>query len=239
MHGLEYSKHMALLSSQGNNRFLILGSIGFIVIVGIAFSLIYTIGKQASFESRQQQLFTQREAGETLQQVRKIKFIKTGGDNDGEVMEINFDGTVNYFDKNGKLIRTGRRGFAEVKSLFKDFEDILNKNKPISGYNGYIIEIETQQGTTTINPGDTGGGSDLIDNLIDVIDNTLNPTPIPTAIPTPTPSSSPTSSPILPTPTPLPGGIPDYMTAPPFDCTDYYLRTGKYIKISDIYCGLE
>lgn len=230
---------MALLSSQGSNRLLILGSIGFIVIVSIGFSLIYTIGKQASFENRQQQLFAQREIGETRQQVRKIRFIKSGGVNDGEVMEINFDGTVNYFDKNGKLIRTGRRGFAEVKSLFEDFEDMLNNNKPISGYNGYIIQIETQRGTTTINPGNSGGGYDLIENVIDVINNTLNPTPIPTMIPSPPPLSSPTPSPVIPTPTPLPGGIPDYMTAPPFDCTDYYLRTGKYIKISDTYCGLE
>lgn len=222
-----------------NYRLLIIGSIGFLVILGITFFMIYTIGKQSSFESRQQQQFAAREAGETPHQVRKIKFIKTGGDNDGETMEINFDGTVNYYDKDGNLIRTGRRGFAEVKSLFRDFENMLNNNRPISGYDGYIIEIETQKGTTTINPGDSGGGSDLIDNLIDVIDNTLNPTPTPTAMPTPLPTGNPTPPPVSPTPTPLPGGIPDYMTAPPFDCTDYYLRTGKYIRISDIYCGLE
>jgi hypothetical protein len=207
------------------------GIIIFILILGIVFFMTVKIGQKKSIGNNQQLIEASRENGENYQQIRRIRFTKTA---DGESMEILMDGTVRYYDKNGKLIKSGRRGFAETQNIFRRFEWLLNNNQLIEG-GEYQIEIETQKGTTLINPGGSGQGGDIINDAIDFIDQTLNPTPTPIPSATPLPSSTPYGDPPA---SPNPSTTPDYSSAPPFKCSDYY-TSGKPIKISNIICGPE
>lgn len=207
----------------------------FITILGAVFYFSYRLAHKTNNQADQQLIDYSRQEGEPTQQIRKMRFTNQ---ETGEVMEIYMDGTVKYFDKFGNLIKTGRRGFAETQNIFKRYEWLINNNKSIDG-GKYIIEIETQTGTTTYNPDGSGSGSDVVDDTIDFIDDTLNPTPTPTSTPNPSTAPTSTSSPTpRPSPTPLPEK-PDYLSAPPFTCEDYYKSGTKPLKISNIYCGIE
>ncbi len=204
----------------------------FVVIVSMIFFISYKLGQKTSVTPTQQLVDTSRQSDKVDQQIRRIKFTKTNG----ESMEILMDGTVNQYDKSGKLTKTRRRGFAETQNVLRQFEWLINNGKSIESKD-YQIEIETQTGTITINPGTggTGPGGSVIDDAIDFIDKTVNPTPTPKPA-TPPPGSQSTPHPSSqPSPTPLPTA-PDYLSAPPFNCSDYY-TTGKPLKISNTVCG--
>lgn len=206
-------------------------TIAFLLIIGIVFFITFKLGQKTGSTPTQQLIETSRDGGAEDQQIKRIRFIKQST---GEIMEIMMDGTVKYYDKNGKLIKTGRRGFAETQQILRKFEWLINNGKTIEG-GDYRIEIETEEGTIIVNPGGGGTGGGDIDDAIDFIDRTINPTPTPrpsptpsTGLPTPNPSITPSPSPIL--------EYPDYLTAPPFTCEDYY-KGGKPLKISNIICG--
>lgn len=215
-------------------KLIIGGSVLFLIIIAAVFFLTYKLGQNTT-DTNQQLINASRESVNNYQQIRRIKL--THKDTQ-ESMEIYMDGTVKYYDKSGKLIKQGRRGFAETQKLFRQYEWLINNGKDIQG-GDYYIEIETQKGTTTYNPGDNNTGNSLINDTVDFVNNTVNPTP------TPQPSIRPSSTPLftpLPTPTPSPTPLPDkpdYLNAPPFKCSDYYRTGGKPLKISDTYCGIE
>jgi hypothetical protein len=206
----------------------------FLIILGVVFFVSYRLAQNTTTGARQELTEASRQQGEDYQQVRRVKLTHK---DTGESMEILMDGTVNYYDKTGKLIKTGRRGFAETQNIFKQYEWLINSNRDLNG-GDYYVEIETQKGIINYGPGD-GGGDDLIDDTVDFVDQTVNPTPTPTPVinPSATPTPFPFASP-SPTPSPLPE-MPDYLSAPPFDCSDYYQVGGKPLKISNTYCGIE
>ncbi len=207
----------------------------FIVIIGIILGTVYFFSNRSIKDTDAQLALNSREATNPHQQVRAIRFRDT---ETGETSEILMDGTVNLYDKNGNLLKTGRRGFAETQNIFRRYEYLINSGKSFTG-GKYEIEIETQTGVTIIESGGDTTQGDLIDDSIDFIDNTINPTPTPTAAPpTPTPSGYVPPPTPTPSPTPLPDK-PDYLNAPPFTCEDYYLETGKPLKISNVYCNLD
>ncbi len=204
-----------------------------VLTVSAVFYASYRLGQKTKTDVDRQLVTNSRESTNPDQQIRRIRFIDQ---QTGEITEILIDGTINYYDKSGKLIKTARRGFAQTQQILKKFEWLINNRQNISG-GQYRIEIETQLGTIIVNPGTGGAGQDEISDAVDFIDHTLNPTPTPR--PTSIPSAQPTTSP-LPSasiePTPLPDK-PDYLNAPPFNCTDYLNAGGKPIKINDIFCG--
>jgi hypothetical protein len=189
----------------------------FITILGIVFYYAYRLAQTATSDSKQQLVETSRQGGEDFQQVKRIKLTHK---DTGEAMEIFMDGTVNYYDNTGKLVKTGKRGFAETQYLLRRYEWLINGNRGFDGGN-YYLEIETQKGTTTYNPGNQGSGDDLYDDTDDYVDETINPTPTPRPSTTPVPTPGATFLPTpAPTPTPQPE-LPDYLSAPPFDCKYY------------------
>lgn len=201
----------------------------FLLIIGMVFYVTYQFGQKAKVGESQQMIEVSRGGGDEAQQVRRIRFTKQSN---GESMEIYMDGTIKYFDINGKLIKTGRRGFAETQNIFRKFEWLINSKQTIEG-GDYRIEIETEEGTIIVDPGGSGGGGDEIDDAIDFIDQTINPTPTPRPSPTgsPIPTATITPSPEI-NPSPTPSDIPMI----PFKCEDYY-TSGKPIQISNILCG--
>lgn len=208
------------------------------IIIGIIFFITYKLGQSTAVNSEQQIITASRESENNFDQVRRVKLTHQ---DTGESMEIFMDGTVKYYDKSGKLIKTGRRGFAETQYLLRRYEWLVNNHSDLAS-GDYYVEIETQKGTTTYNPGQPGSGNgsgDLIDDTVDFVDETINPTPrpSPSVSPSALPTTLPTPSP-LPSPTPLPDK-PDYLNAPPFNCNDYYQTGGKPLKISNTYCGIE
>jgi len=206
----------------------------FILVIGGSFYFTYRFAEK-TYDSRANQQLQQVEKIVTpsSKQVRKITFKKIDSD---EVVEILYDGTVNHY-LNGKIIKSGRRGFMETQMIFRDYEKIILNGGNLRGKAGYQIIIETEQGNVIINPDDTGEGGDIIDNTLDHIDNTLNPTPTPTI---PLSSMVPTPTPNIPVPSPTPNPSTDPQAEMiPFECKDY-LQTGqKPLKISNIYCGFS
>ena len=203
------------------------------IIIGVYYAT-YLFASKAGQKTSLQPSQTAIQIQKTTQQIKKITFKNIETE---ETMELWADGTVNYFDKFGKLIKSARRGFAETMGKFRDLERLINTNKKIEGLDGFQIIIETEQGTIIVNPGDQGDGEEVVDDIHDYIDQTINPTPRPSAPPTPT--SLPGISP-YPTysPSPNPSTSPNPTTVPPFICADYY-KSGKSIKISNIICGPE
>lgn len=182
-------------------------------------------------------------------QVRRIKLSREGED---EVVEILLNGQVNIYDKNGKLIKSGLKGFYDISTLFAGIENNWGALASEFGGSGkFTLEIETNQGTTIIEGEGNGGDGGIIDDIGDTGEEILNPsptptpeptippgspTPPPTGEPTPTPSSTPLPPGSSPTPTPSPTPLPPYMVAPPFTCEDYQGTRPKII--SNIICGL-
>ncbi|OGV96525.1 hypothetical protein A2W24_03355 [Microgenomates group bacterium RBG_16_45_19] len=229
-----------------------------LLVVGLIFlACLVVIGLLAygfAYRARQQMLLNQElrytpPTTPTQHQVKRV-LLKRLGPNGLEYLEILADGTVNLYDADMNLIKSGLQGFGRVNSLLDDIAKNMKLwQLNLRGRGNYTLIVETNMGTYTYTI--TGGGSgdsdldDILDNLEDLGNDTFAPTPIPqptTIVPTAPPGASPTPTtsylpgitPTLPpnplTPTPLPG----YMTAPPFSCNDYYLN--RPITISNILC---
>lgn len=186
------------------------------------------------------------------QQVQRV-LLRRIGPNGVEYLEILSEGTVNLYDANMKLIKSGLQGFGRLTNLFINLEQKLAGGaSSFSCPKEYTLTLFTNIGTYTCKPdGSSDWGlptQDLIDELEDIVDDTFAPTPTlrptstPPAIPpskTPTPQilnltpqpTGPDWNPL--TPTPLPG----YMTAPPFSCSDY--EVGRPFTISNVICGVD
>lgn len=219
------------MAKRLNLSYLLIGGgmITFIAIVAIAFYVSYQMGQKTNQRATSDLASQSRQEANPTLQIRRIAFI----DQDtGEKTEIMMDGTVNQYDKSGKKIKSGRRGFAETQNLLRKFEYLINNNQTIQG-GKYQIEIETQTGIITVGPGGTGDGP--VDEAEDFIDHTVNPTPTPAPTPSPTGSSTPVPS-AEPSPTPLPTDGPTPEPSP-FTCADYYKAGLKPLRISNVYCG--
>jgi hypothetical protein len=230
-----------------------------LVIVGIVFGLVLIVVLAASFllaTRTRESMLAHQSLKSTVPQVatkRQVKriFLERETENGIEYIEILANGTINVYDLNHKLIKTGLQGFSRINSLFDDID--RHWDTLFGGSKGKCrLTIETNFGITVIDCGGSSGGGgtgeDIIDDIEEITDNTFEPTPTfaPTSNPAPTipwptdtpwPTYLPTPNlsitPGGPTPTPLPG----YMTAPPFRCEDYKLN--HPFAISNVICGLS
>lgn len=242
-----------LLGRRGHSKkiLIILGSI-FTFFLILVMLVAYGIAKRTS--QRIQETNTLVYTPPTTPSKDQVKrlLLRRLGANGYEYLEILSDGTVNLYDANMKLIKSGLQGFGRITNLFKNFEEKINAGGQLSCPSGYQITIQTNRGTYTCSTTGPGSGSpinELIDEIEDIVDDTLSPTPtlrpthtpppgIPSRTPTPSTSSIPTPrvtdpnwNPLTPTP------LPDYMTAPPFSCQDYPL--GRPFTISNVICGVD
>jgi hypothetical protein len=237
---------MKVAVSLSSKQTLIFAIGGGLIVLGVIFFSVITMANQARKNILERQ--TKENQAPTVavkRQVRKV-ILKKQTKNGEETIEIDSTGLIIRRDKNGKIIKTARQGFAATAALFDSINSALDGKSGINVPSGYTIIVETNQGNTTIDSGNgsTGGGSSgggagggsIVDDIDDYIDHALNPTPTPRATSTPTPTATPVIS-LDPTPTPDPSALPAYMTAPPFTCEDYYSKGGKPIKISNVYCG--
>jgi hypothetical protein len=236
-----------------SNKVLVIAGIIFGVVMVTTLVVSFLLAQKAKTEITNRQTLTNTGVGpDTGRQVKRIEFKRATANGD-EYLEILWDGTVNTYDNDHKLIRTGKQGFARIDSLFSNIDKHWAEMTDIGGGGCVSLTIETNVGTTVINchsGGGSGGvGNDLIKEIVDVTDDTFAPTPTfaPTNTPavgrpeptwTPYPTYGPPPPTITgggtgPTPTPLPG----YMTAPPFKCSDYH--SSKPFIISNIICGLD
>ena len=246
---------MKLMKISKTTKIVIIGILSIITLLALIFGIIKAIGTRYSrnlndqeFEELNQQLNQQN------YDIRRIR-LET---NDGRIIEILQNGTLVRIDDN----KTDQAvlGFGKLNQLFSSLteEEIIELyNNQFSSGDTYTITFETKSGNTYIIeiPVDGDDIPDEIEDLIDEIEDTtediLDPTPYPSFIPTPTPTptpppsgtpyptSAPTSTPTTtpyptPTPTPGPSSLPAYMTAPPFNCSDYDLI--KNTVISNIIC---
>lgn len=224
--------------------------LGFALFLSLVAVAIVTYGLAS--RTRQQMLENQNltytpPTTPVAQQVKRV-LIRREGPNGVEYLEILLDGTINLYDANMKLIKTGLQGYGRVNSILDDFaKNLYRLDQYLNGRGRYTITIYTNQGTYTYTSNGTGSGNTLLDDLVDEIDDlvddtfTPTPTPAPTYTPAPPPTAgpSPTSPPAVPTPTipwnPLtPTPLPAYMTNPPFICSDYDLN--RPTNISNIIC---
>ena len=241
-----------------SSRSLILVGLIFVVCLIVLGGFAYGF----AYRTRQQMLANQQvnytpPTTPTKKQIKRIllRYSSAAG---VQYLEILANGTINLYDQNMKLLKSGLRGFGQVNSLFDDITknwDYWKDHMLGNGNYTLIIDTNTGQYTFVITGGGVTGGSggsnpvdDLIGGLIDLGNDTFTPTPTPhptptppihPPTPTPTPETYPTMTPdpnVTPnplTPTPLPG----YVTAPPFKCEDY--KSDHPFIISNIICGLD
>ena len=236
-------------------KIIIIGILSIITLFALIFGIIKAIGAKYNrnlnnqeFEELNQQLNQQN------YDIRRIK-LETS---DGRIIEILQNGTLTriHDDKTNQAIL----GFGKLNQLFSSLteEEIIELyNNQSSSGNTHTITFETKSGNTYVIEIPVDGDDipdeleDIIDEIEDTTEDILDPTPYPsfvptptptptpvpsgTPYPTPTPTPSPSSTPYpTPTPTPGPSSLPAYMTAPPFDCSDYDLI--KNTVISNIIC---
>lgn len=258
---LGYSRYMSSSPARQVRQFpkpkiISLLLIIFMLVVGV---LIFG-GLKASQLFRQQ--FASRQAQQmkaptvpTKREVKRLLLKKTLEDGSINYYEILSNGVINIFDENMNLIKTDFSSYYRVKALF----DKINANLDgiASDSQGKtILTIYTNMGEVTIIIDDDLHDElddiidDILDDIDDVIDDAFAPTPTlqPTSTPAPgqptsTPAPTPTSHPIggpsaTPAPNATPTPLPDYMTAPPFKCSDYE-NLGRPINISNVICGAD
>lgn len=190
----------------------------------------------------------------TTDHVKKA-LLRRHTDHGDEILEILEDGTVNLYDANMRLIKSGLQGFGRLTNLFKNFDDLLKAgNRQFVCPIAYQLTLVTSLGTYTCTPPEANqtlpGTDDLIDEFEDMVDDTFAPTPTYRPTNTPAPTTAPgyptaTPAPFVPTPrvtdpdwnplTPTP--LPEYMLAPPFSCSDYHLN--HPFTISNVICGAD
>jgi hypothetical protein len=247
---------MGLLNGSNHisTRLLVIVGVAFGLIVALALMISFLIAEKARQEiANRQELVTNAPLTPTKRQVKRI-YLERDSPEGTEYIEITWNGTINIYDKNHQLKKTGLQGFARINSIFDDID--RHWNEIIKGFGGNCrLTIETNLGNTEVNCGgnNTGGngsgaGSDIIKEIEDITDNTFAPTPTPNPTHTPypgQPTATPTEVAALNTPSPtttlLPGeptptSLPGYMTAPPFKCEDY--QSNKPFIISNIICNI-
>jgi hypothetical protein len=207
---------------------------------------------QASYEARETQQLAAPETA-VKRQVRNVLLKRFKEDGTVEYYEILPNGTINVYDANMNLIKTGLQGYYKIDRLYKLIERNLDNLKS-SGTGTIQLTITTNKGTIIIYV-DEDEIDDIVDDIIeeieDIVEDTFAPTPTPAPSVTgapPPPSNSPTPllsatpgpspTPAPPTLTPTPTPLPDYMTAPPFTCEDY-ANLGHPVTISNIICGAD
>ena len=222
------------------------GILGLIIIITLQLSIS---ARERARQNLAQQFESPQEAVKS--QVKRVLYKQVSDDGTITYYEILADGTVNVFDENMNLIRSGKQGFGKINDLFKRLNNDLDSfDRSSTGKN--MLLIETNKGTIIIYFDDDDEDlNDYIDEIEDIVEDTFTPTPtpqppLPTLTPggpTLTPTPWPTHGPPTPTqgiigPTPTPTPLPDYMTAPPFDC-ETYKHLGRPVTISNIVCGID
>lgn len=238
------------LKSLPKPQFIVLLIIIFILLI----SAVFIIGSELTayyrsvFLANQEKQFAAPEVA-VKRQVKRVMLKRELADGSIEYIEIFPNGTVNIYDGDMNLIKSGLQGFYRVNLLYNLIDRSLDDlSSASSGQN--TLTIETNQGTVIIIlPDDLDDLlNEIVDDIEDIAEDTFSPTPTfspthtpvpgqPTATPLPSflPTLTPSPIPVFggsPTPTPLP----DYMTAPPFTCEDY-ADIGRPVTISNISCG--
>jgi hypothetical protein len=230
-----------------------------LIVFFIFVSVLIFAGLRASTRFREDFAISQAEQAKSPEvavkrDVKRILLKKMNDDGSFQFIEILPNGLVNIYDANMNLIKSDLSGYAQVRRLFEKINRNLDDFTSDESGN-YTLTVNTNKGDFTIVINDLLNDlihdiiRDIIKDIDDIVEVVFAPTPTPAPLPTtspnqPTPTAIPYPTLIIygPSPTPNPNAtptpLPDYMTAPPFKCSDYkYLN--RPINISNIVCGLD
>jgi len=245
---------IAPIINQSNTRhpqvIIVLGVIFFSLIAILVFA-----GLRASALWRQNFARSQAEQMQppltpVKRDIKRILLKKTLTNGSIQYIEILQNGLVNIYDADMNLLKSGLSGYYKVRQLYQRINDHLDSFTSDS-QGQYVLTIDTSHGQFIIVIDETIDSiiNDIIKDIEDITEEVFAPTPTPAPTITPAPNSpSPTTVPTSPTspqdPTPTtnpaatPTPLPDYLSAPPFDCSDYrYIN--RPVNISNIMCGIE